>query len=621
MMPSSGSTRLRPDRWWTGFDGTEHYDWHVSQNEFILGESSRSARQWTPRSLIWERNEELVPMLEETDRKKGPVTIAQRMVDGKQCYVVENKSPDGQWGGETFISPGQGYLPIARKWTYHGKTYSSYALQGVHEVVRGIWAPDRIQDESISVRDDGASRLKSRRRIQIVEYRPRQVPPAAVFRIEVPYGVDVTDRRLGTSYRKDPWWPEVGAMLKEKFGWPPPDFSPLANVWTHSQRKLDDQPAPPLRIATWLNAKPVDLASLRGKVVLVEFGLIGDHWVSRYTAALKELYSVYHPAGLEIVSIHSPTEDPDAIRRYVRDHRLEYPVAVDEGKPGSAGVNALAFAVAGRPCSFLIDHEGKVHSVGEPTINGGRLVETVVTLLKKAGARDVKAVSLETPRLPDAALTDAAELFRARVKEALGADPPGKITGRVVDTNHQPVAGAKVRATLQVTVMMSTSPGGSYTADYRGPAERLHTSSGTDGRFELAGLCKGEYVLKVRAPGRAWVEHTAYIAPDLDPAALEFVLDQGDAIAGQVRDRQGKPIANATVTPTQRQQYEGDLLRYTTTAVKDGVRADEEGRFRLAGLQEGRYIIEVKAAGFKDRELEPIPAGDENVVVTLDRSP
>ena len=40
MMPSSGSTRLRPDRWSTGFDGTEHYDWHVSQNEFILGESS-----------------------------------------------------------------------------------------------------------------------------------------------------------------------------------------------------------------------------------------------------------------------------------------------------------------------------------------------------------------------------------------------------------------------------------------------------------------------------------------------------------------------------------------------------------------------------------------------------
>ena len=85
-------------------------------------------------------------------------------------------------------------------------------------------------------------------------------------------------------------------------------------------------------------------------------------------------------------------------------------------KPGSAGITAEAFAIGGRPCSFLIDHEGKVHSVGQPIANGGRLVETLVSLLKKTGAHDVKAVSLETPRLKNAALTAAAELFRARVE-------------------------------------------------------------------------------------------------------------------------------------------------------------------------------------------------------------
>ena len=65
-------------------------------------------------------------------------------------------------------------------------------------------------------------------------------------------------------------------MLKEKFGWPPPDFSPLRNLRSDSERKLDGQPAPPLRIATWLNTDPIDLAALRGKVVLVEFGDIRD---------------------------------------------------------------------------------------------------------------------------------------------------------------------------------------------------------------------------------------------------------------------------------------------------------------------------------------------------------
>ena len=47
-----GMTQLRPDRWSTGFDGTQAYDSRVSQNEFILGESSFVAKQWTPRALI-----------------------------------------------------------------------------------------------------------------------------------------------------------------------------------------------------------------------------------------------------------------------------------------------------------------------------------------------------------------------------------------------------------------------------------------------------------------------------------------------------------------------------------------------------------------------------------------
>ena len=119
-----------------------------------------SARQWTPRGVIWERSEELVRMLEEPDRAKVSLSVAQRVVDGMRCYVVEVKGlVDREWGSETIISPRQGYLPTARKWTLRGKTYSSHVLQGVHEVVPGIWVPDRIEDESITVRKDGASRL------------------------------------------------------------------------------------------------------------------------------------------------------------------------------------------------------------------------------------------------------------------------------------------------------------------------------------------------------------------------------------------------------------------------------------------------------------------------------
>ena len=269
---------------------------------------------------------------------------------------------------------------------------------------------------------------------------------------------------------------------------------------------------------------------------------------------------------------------------------------------------------------FLIDHEGKVHSGGEPTADGGRVVETLVSLLQGSGARDVKAVSLEIPQLPNEAFRDADRLFKTKAKEALEAHPPGKVAGRIVDGDGRPVADASVQASLQFTMLQFAMPGGYFSISYRGPAGPFIASSGADGRFDIPGLCKGGYLVRVKAPGRAWSERKVYIGTILEPASGEFVLDQGDTISGRVRDPHGKPIAGASVTPTARGHRGGDEHRYTRPAGPDAVKTDDAGQFRFTGLQEGRYIIEIKAAGFKDRELEPIPAGDGNVEVTLEPS-
>ncbi len=570
--------------------------------------------------LIWENGEELVQSLEDPKHARVAITTTRRVVDGTNCYVIQGKGlVDREWGSETIISPSQGYLATSRKMTSRGKVYSSYALKGIHEVLPGHWAPSRIEDESFTVRNDGASRLSSRRRIEIVEYRPEKIPPPAAFRPDIPFGADVVDLPLGSSYFNDPWWPEIGDLLRTKFDWPQPDFSPLTTLGSLSSRMLDGQPAPPLRIGSWLNVKPMDLTSLRGKVVLIEFGSIHDFYGPRYAAALRNLYATYHPAGLEILSIHGPTEHPDEIRRSARDFRLPYPVVVDEGAPGSPGAMAEAFAIKGRICAFLIDHEGKIHLAGEPTFNGGRVVETIVSLLQKSGVRDVKPVSLETPRLPDQAFRAAETFFNTKAKEALNADPTGKIIGRIVDGDRQPIAGASIQSSLHLTFMMMTTPSGHYGIDYSGPGVPASVSSGPDGRFEIAGLCKGGYFLRASAPGRAWSQRKMYIGPKLEPASVEFVLDQGHAISGRVCDAQGKPVAFATVTPTER-RLRGD--REQTTIIPAGpapTKTDNDGRFHFDGLEEGSYLIEVKAAGFKYRSLDPVPAGETNVMVTLER--
>ena len=171
------------------------------------------------------------------------------------------------------------------------------------------------------------------------------------------------------------------------------------------REKARREGAPPLQVATWLNSKPLDLGVLRGKVILLEFWNAPIPFLRSLVPALRELYWVYQPVGLEIIAVHTPTRDPDELRRLIREYGIEYPVAIDAPESEYWGKTAETYGTRDRTHAFLIDHEGKVHSVSQSTPNGGKIVETLVSLLKNSGARAVKPVSLEIARLPDEALS------------------------------------------------------------------------------------------------------------------------------------------------------------------------------------------------------------------------
>lgn len=216
-----------------------------------------------------------------------------------------------------------------------------------------------------------------------------------------------------------------------------------------------------------MNDQPRDLATLRGKVVLLEFWDMATPFHRPLVAALKHLYATYHPAGLEMIAVHTPTDDPESLQRFIQEYGITYPVAIDAKGPGFWGATAESYGSRDHTCAFLIDQEGKVHSVGvETTLYDGRIVETLIPLLKAAGAGDVKPISLETSRLPNDALRACELLFKMKAKEALDADPPGRIRCRIVDEHGQPLAGANVHATLQLTVLTISTPGGYLAASY-----------------------------------------------------------------------------------------------------------------------------------------------------------
>jgi peroxiredoxin len=105
-----------------------------------------------------------------------------------------------------------------------------------------------------------------------------------------------------------------------------------------------------------LNGGRVDLASLRGKVVLLDF------WATWCASCQVEMPTFvqwqrqYGPQGLQVIGI-SMDDDPALARKLSAKLKLNYPVAMGDEKLGE-----LYGGVLGLPLTYLIDRHGKVRA-------------------------------------------------------------------------------------------------------------------------------------------------------------------------------------------------------------------------------------------------------------------
>jgi thiol-disulfide isomerase/thioredoxin len=84
---------------------------------------------------------------------------------------------------------------------------------------------------------------------------------------------------------------------------------------------------------TWINSKPRTLASLKGKVVLVNFWTFACVNCQRTLPHVKDLYAKYHDKGFEIVGVHTPEFDyekeVDNVTKAVKEEGITWPVVQD----------------------------------------------------------------------------------------------------------------------------------------------------------------------------------------------------------------------------------------------------------------------------------------------------
>ena len=112
-------------------------------------------------------------------------------------------------------------------------------------------------------------------------------------------------------------------------------------------------------ISTWINSQPIQLSSLKGKVVLVDFWTYSCINCIRTLPYLNYYYQRYHEKGLVILGIHTPEFDFEKNANNVKDavkrDGIQYPVALDNQYVTWRNFNNRYW-----PAHYLIDKQGQV---------------------------------------------------------------------------------------------------------------------------------------------------------------------------------------------------------------------------------------------------------------------
>lgn len=115
-------------------------------------------------------------------------------------------------------------------------------------------------------------------------------------------------------------------------------------------------PAPEFGRA-WINSPALTLASLRGRVVLLDFWDYTCVNCLRTLPYLREWDTRYRPAGLTIIGVHAPefffARTPALVRAAVERYAIRYPVVLDNDFQ-----IWRAFANQCWPAKYLIDQDG-----------------------------------------------------------------------------------------------------------------------------------------------------------------------------------------------------------------------------------------------------------------------
>ncbi|MGQ0553465.1 MAG: carboxypeptidase regulatory-like domain-containing protein [Planctomycetota bacterium] len=191
------------------------------------------------------------------------------------------------------------------------------------------------------------------------------------------------------------------------------------------------------------------------------------------------------------------------------------------------------------------------------------------------------------------------------------------ISGRVIDEAGRPLAGAEIRAQDASAFGSRRSGGPMLLGGLAGEFGAVTT--GSDGRFSVAGLAAGEATVSARSSGRrVAVTEPVKLEAGRGADVGDLTLDPGVSISGYVLDEAGRPLPGAQVSVSSmarlmlnrledlpRQQLWQEFGQRELTGL--------DGSFEVSGLAGGNYNVHVQAEGCEPLERENVPAGTRDL--------